>query len=205
MRVRTLTSLAGFDPEGPFAGLVLPPTFRKRQAETRFVQRWRLTLEQYAAMMAGRPVPSKRKQRGSIIMSSMGVAQLGDRVVLNDGGDADFCVITCTALAGFRFTNGGSLLYIDDADPTGEWWSAGFTPSIGDSYEVRATNTLGDGWDTAAAVDDTWITMTAQREWSVTTSINEVTSANAVFEVGPDGVEVADDSALLTATAEATV
>lgn len=182
MIARTRTILSGFDPEGPFAGMVLPEALRKRQAKTRFIQRWRW------------------KQRGSIIMVSMGTAE-GGIVVLTAHTDTDLKIFPLGAVAGFEFQRDGTLGRTQAIDIAGEWWSKEPDTTIGDGYEVRALSAGKVGvWDnTAAAADDVWITMTSTRLWRNQRVGIGTDTTSATFEVGLDGVESALDSATLTA------
>lgn len=192
-------SVHGYDPEGPFADLLLPPRFRARVKETRFKQRWTLTFAQYAQMM--REFKGPKHQRGNLRLLMRVLGGAGDMVVLTNHTDTDL-VFSGTAIAGFRFSGGGTLLLVDDADPPGEWWSAGFTPAIGDDYEVRALSAGKVGtWTNSGAADNTWVTMTAERRWDVEQSSIGTKTTSATFEVGLDGVESALDSATLTAVA----
>lgn len=205
MITKAQTIVTGLDPNGVFAGLWLPPIFRKRQKKTRFRQEWQLTLEQYLAMMRGRPIPPKRKQRGSIILSTCGVVSGGgggDSVVVNVHFFAN-AQASGTHTSAVRLKTNGELTGVtdgaEDGGAGGEWWSAEPVASIGDSYEVRALSSGKTGtWSTAAAADDIWVTMTANREWEVSATNPTGKTTSAVFEVGPDGVESADDSALIS-------
>ena len=184
MIARARTILSGFDPEGPFAGMVLPAALRKRQRETRFIQRWRW------------------KQRGSIIMASMGTAK-GGLVILTAHTDTQTRTFPAGAVAGFEFQRQGTLGRNELADISGEWWDDEPETTIGDSYEVRALSAGKVGvWDNiAAAADDVWITMTATRFWRNQRVGIGTDTTSATFEVGKDGVESALDSATLTAVA----
>ncbi len=202
--MRTRVIATGFDPSGPFAGMWLPPAFRKRQAETRFRQEWRLTLEQYVAMMLGKPAPSKRRQRGSIILASAGPAASGGFVKLTN----HFVVGSGspTATAGWFFNRDGSLVCEEDGVPTvqpkDEWFSIHPIAAVGDDFEVRALSAGKTGiWDTAAAADDIWITINATREWGISSMGSQTTIAT--FEVRRDGVESALDSGVLDTEVDA--
>jgi hypothetical protein len=90
-----------------------------------------------------------------------------------------------------------------DFEYDGEWWSNEPETSIGDDYECRhlSSGKTGAYNATESAVADTWITITAARVWGVTRSITGTTSCEATFEVGDDGAESADDSAIFTMSA----
>ncbi len=199
--ILTRTSARGFDPDGPFGRLWLPLAYRQRIQETRFKQRWQLTLEQYAALMSGRPVPAKRKQRGSIIMAAMGTSEVGI-ILLTAHSDNDVVIDPSTAIAGFTFQRNGTLGRTAQADISGEWWSSEPKTNIGDGHEVRALAAGKVGtWTAFAAADDAWITIGGNRTWTATQSGVGVKTTSATFEVGVDGVETAVDSATLTAVA----
>jgi len=72
MNARSQAIFTDFDPNGLLAGWVLPARFRKRQAETRFKQEWKLTYRQYLMMM--REFINPEYQRGSIILATAGIA-----------------------------------------------------------------------------------------------------------------------------------
>ena len=200
------TIITGFDPKGPFAGMILPPAFRKRQKETRFKQEWRLTIAQYLALM--RVFKGPRKQRGSfyagVIATSpkpSGVAS----VVLNahffnsDG-------FSGTITSGVEFQNDGELYEIDsefgNVQQNGEWWSNEPQASIGNSYEARHLSSGKTGtYSSEAAAANVWITLTSNRQWNVQRSASGTKSCTATFEVGLDGVESALDSAIITVAA----
>ena len=197
------TIITGFDPAGPFAGLILPPRFRKRQAETRFKQEWKLTLAQYAAMM--REFTGARKQRGSI---GLGLgptrADIGQVVITNKNFNADG-IFPSTTISGVRWSSNGTTVEIDsetgNVDQTAQWWSKEPETAIGALFEVRATGTSGT-WTVAAEVDNTWIQLNANRDWSVTeTGASSQKQASATFEIGPNGASTAIDSASVTCTA----
>lgn len=186
------TIIQGFDPDGPFAGFWLPPAFRKRQRETRFRQEWRLTLEQWQAAMSGRPIPPRRKQRGSIILAASGVVPGGFVQMTNQIYNADG-FFPGTVISGVSFGSNGTTTEIDsesgNVDETGEWWSDEPITSIGDIFEVQANSAgkTGDGWTTAAAADDTPIALSSSRVWDVRESASvSQTACAANFEIGTD-------------------
>lgn len=191
--------ITGFDPEGPFAGLLLPPAFRER---TRFRKEWVLTLEQYVAAMLGKPIPSRRKQRGSIMLTLLGQPG-GGQVVLSARTDSEFVISPSTATAGFNFRSTGVLGRIAQSNINGEWWNQSPQTGIGSLYDVRALSSGKVGtWDVSAAADNTWIQIGSTRTWSITQSGIGTRTTSATFEVGPTGAATADDSATLTASAE---
>lgn len=200
------TIITGFDPEGLFAGLILPPAFIKRQSETRFKQEWRLTLAQYAALMNSFKGP--KRQRGSYYANVLKVlsSAAGTVVITNHSFLADeFSPGSVTSAVQFR--NNGQLWELDngfgsDTEQNGEWWSDEPEASIGDGYEVRALSGGSGTWGAAAAADNVWITITVSRTWSVTeTTPVSTTFASRTFEVGLDGVESALDSAVISCRA----
>ena len=186
-----------FDPAGLFAGLILPPMFLKRCAETRFKQEWKLTLSQYTAMMHKGP----KRQRGSIRLALAATAVTGGAVVVNTRFFA-FNNVSGEHSDRVRFKTDGETTEVEDTTEIGgaggEWWSAEPVTGIGSSHEVRALAAGKVGtWTTSAAADDTWITMNANREWLVTATGPTPKTTSATFEVGKDGVESAEDSATI--------
>jgi hypothetical protein len=206
--------ITGFDPNGPFGGLILPPSMRKRQRETRFVQEWKLTMQQYVALM--NPFKGPRRQRGNFAMFPAGttagkhVVPAGNVVLNAHTGAGQFEDTTPSGTAGCAasFETDGTLWERNDieidVEQSGEWWDNEPVTGVGDFYEVRALSTGKTGtWSSQAASDDTWITITSTRQWKVTKgSPNGSKTTTATFEVGPDGVESADDSAAITCRAE---
>lgn len=200
---RAQTIITGFDPDGPFAGLILPRCFREAQKKTRFKQEWKVSWSQFMAMMNEFRGP--KYQRGIICATAIYGGVAGQVVLTNNTATSErFTAGTATAQWDFN-TNGdlvGATSHGPNTDPSGEWWNNEPETSIGSSYAVRALSSGKVGtWSTSAAADNTWTTMTAQRTWSVSRSINGSKSASATFEVGPAASGPADDSATLTATA----
>ncbi len=208
---RAQTIVTGFDPAGPFAGLLLPPRFLKRQSETRFIQRWKLTHAQYAALM--REWVGPKRQRGSVQMGAAGALAAAG----SGGGSAPTVFIQAhnitdqrfsagTARSDFGFQLNGELWSRrqvgSDTQFAQEWWSDEPETNIGNSYEARHLSAGKIGtFTTSAAVANTWITMTTTRTWGVTRTSSGNKSCTATFELGDDGAESADDSAVLTCTA----
>lgn len=205
-------TVQGFDPDGPFAGMILPRPFRRRCKETRFKQEWKLTLAQYAQMIRGFKGP--KRQRGNLlllaaILPSGGGTTPGPSVVLT--GPKFFMgsqPVAGSITVGARFDTDGGLTEADnvngDTAVPEEWWTAEPDPGIGSSYEVRALSAGKTGaWDASAAADDVWITISANRTWSNTATVTDIRTTVATFEVGLDGVESALDSAQISVTAEA--
>lgn len=193
--------ITGFDPEGPFANLLLPKRFRDYQRGTRFKQAWKLTAAQYMRMLKG-----PRRQRGIIMATPVyGAAAPSGFVVVNTHSFSATTNGPCTS--GVRFDQNGEMYEIDsvtgNVQQNGEWWSDEPETDIGDDYEVRALSAGKTGtWSNAAAADDVWITMNvAQRLWDVDAPTDTNKLCTATFEVGPDGVESADDSAAITCNA----
>ncbi len=201
---KSLVIATGFDPEGPFAGLLLPPAFLARQRETRFKQEWRLPRAIYHLAM-GHP----HYQRGSIGHASSVVsaaAPPAGTVFLTGHTVSDFSIGPGASDARIVFYNNGQLeadrLGIGNVFFSGQWWTDEIEASIGDSYEARHLSSGKTGiYDVEAAVADAWITLTSNRSWGVIQSSNGTDTCTATFEVGLDGVESALDSAAITTTA----
>jgi hypothetical protein len=107
---------------------------------------------------------------------------------------------------GVMFATDGEMWEINSATSNlqiqSQWWTREPVTGIGSSYEVRALSTGKVGaWDTSPGADDTWFTISSDREWNVTQSIVGDNNAAATFEVGEDGVESALDSAVIDCTA----
>lgn len=204
-----------FDPAGPYAGLILPPRFRKRQSETRFKQNWKLTPLQYWQMMregyelhSKRWLPTRRKQRGSIILAGFGVPSAGASGSVNIGphtvSDSRFTAGTSDARISWERDGElwGIRLIGSDVQYNTEWWTDEPDGTIGDSYECRHISTGKSGtYSVEAAVANTWVTISTTRQWGVTRSANGSKSCTATFECGLDGVESALDTALITTIA----
>ncbi|MEE8598180.1 MAG: hypothetical protein V3S69_01425 [Dehalococcoidales bacterium] len=202
---RTQTIVTDFDPNGPFAELLLPPRFRKRQSETRFKQRWTLTVAQYMAMM--REFRGPRKQRGIICATvAYPTAVVPGNVQIGAHSITDQRFSAGTARSDYQFQNDGELW--SNREVAGntqlnlEWWSDEPEASVGNDYECRHISSGKTGtYTTESAVANTWITITGNRTWGVTRSTQGTKACTATFEIGDDGAESADDSAVFTCTA----
>ena len=153
-----------------------------------------------------------KRQRGSIILSSgsaTGVLNnprvfLSNRTITDNETDPD------DARAGLVFQTTGLLQERRDnplstTDIAGQYINIQPVTDIGDDWEVRALAAGAMfGWSSAAALDDIWITMTAARLWEITQTVIGNRTVFRTFEVGPDGVESAEDSAAITCNANVT-
>lgn len=215
---KSLVTATGFDPEGPFAKLLLPYAFRKRQSETRFKQEWLLTHFQHLCFKLGwggdgdpkqwmlREFKGPRRQRGIICATAAYIAAPAGNVQIGAHSLTDEKFSSGTTDARIQWQNDGQLwafrVWGSDFEYPLEWWSDEPETSIGDSYECRHISTGKIGtFSVQAAVANTWITITTGREWGVTRTTNGTKSCTATFEVGDDGAESADDSAVFTTTA----
>lgn len=210
------------DPSGLIARLTMPPAFYQRVNETRFRQEWVLTPFQHLCLKLGwdgegdpkhwmmSVFKGPRFQRG--MLSGMGNKRVvgvpaGGSVVLTAHSKTSTRFTSGSTTASMEFENDGELWgrVTDSGGDTqyaGEWWSDEPEASIGSSYEVRNLSSGKTGtFTTQAGADDVWVTISSTRIWTVTRSANGSKSCTATFEVGPDGVESADDSAALTITA----
>ena len=156
-------------------------------------------------MMAERfNLRTKKWQRGNFSMFPAGTisaSSAGGEVVVN------VRFYTNNEVAGthqcrVRFKSDGETTQVDDTTEQGgaggEWWSLEPVTGIGSSYEVRALSSGKVGtWSGTAAADNTWITINIDRTWHVESTAPTTKTTSATFEVGPDGVESADDSATI--------
>lgn len=206
---RAQTIITGFDPEGPFAGMLLPPSFIKRQHETRFKQEWKLTLAQYLELMQEFVGP--RHQRGSIQMGSAGAlaaAGTGVKVVLTNRTILNQVVDPTDARAIVSFRNNGVLREIRgvsqvNTDISGQYIDQSPITNEGNNWAVRALVAGANGsWSSAAAVDDTWITISADRQWRRDQTVVGTATTARTFEIGPQPTGPADDSATITCVAD---
>ena len=130
----------------------------------------------------------------------------GGQVVLNAHTVAD-TGFGANARAAISFRSDGLLRGERDNAPgnvdyNGEWWSLEPETGIGSSYEGRHLSTGKTGtYSNEAAAADTWITFNLIREWDVVQTTTGTKFCTATFEVGADGAESADDSAVITVTA----
>ena len=191
-----------FEPGGIFSRMALPKAFQKRQSETRFKQEWNVPLGKYG--MA-------KYQRGSISMmaggGTMGAGVTGS-VVLTGETNIKFDGAGGTVNSGFVFNSDGSIDELGilistlvQVDP-GEWWSNEPDVGIGSSYDIRAT--ASGGWDVAAAANNTWIDLSADRTWRVIVLLKnspDISSASDTFEISLTGNATAIDSAFYYAEA----
>jgi len=196
--------ISNFDPQGVFAGLVLPLRFRHVQKKTRFKQEWRLTLAQYAQMMG--EFKGSRCQRGTIMLMGGGmmIGSASGFVVVN--AHVFTAIVNGPVTSGVRFEQDGELHKIDsaagDVQQDGEWWSDEPEPSIGDNFAARHLSAGKIGtYSNEAASANTWITITASRIWDVDSPLDDTKSCDATFEVGPQPSGPADDSGFIELTA----
>jgi hypothetical protein len=196
------TIIEGFDPLGPIASLILPPRFRKRQSETRFKQEWKLTVAQYLVMM--REFKGPKRQQGVVCAAGI----FGGGVVVLTNHSVTDVDVGASATSGVRFVTDGTLeereggSYFAVAGSSGEWWSEEPISGIGSTHEVRALSAGKTGtWSASGAADNVWATLSSNREWNVFEDGGGINTASATFELGNDGAESADDSAVLTCTA----
>ena len=208
-------SEASFEPGGLISRMILPPRFRKRQAETRFKQRWVISTAQYLALMAER-FKGPRYQRGNILIGSAAAMAAG-----GGGAAGGSVVITNIGLyetnPGFNTWNG--IRWNDDGSidergygtgdyaqvHLGEWWSDEPETDIGDSYDVRALSGGSGSWNGAAASDNTWIQIGIPREWFVQVLGKfspDIISASRTWEIRDTGSGSALDDAVISCTAE---
>ena len=211
---KSSVTVTDFDPGGPFAGLILPPRFRKRQSETRFKQHWKITAAQYLTLMregyelhCKKWLPLPRYQRGSIILAGFGVPSAPSAgSVLLSAHFFSASGLSGTVISGIEFQNDGELYEIDsefgNVQQNGEWWTAEPQTSIGSSYEARHLSSGKTGtYSFEAAAANVWITLNVNRQWNVERSTSGAKNCTAMFEVGLDGVESALDSAIVNVTA----
>lgn len=204
MSARSQIIITGFDSAGLFAGLVLPARFRKRQAETRFKQEWKLTWQQYLIMM--REFINPEYQRGSIILATAAPAGIHGGVLITNHTITAISFTPANATAGVRWDTDGQISRnrntVYDNPFSNQWWSNEPVTGIGSSYAVRALSGGSGTWTVAAAVDNTWITMSANREWNVLQTVIGIKTTTRVFEVGPQPTGPVHDSGSITCTAE---
>lgn len=111
-----------------------------------------------------------------------------------------------TKIAGIIFRADGTVdsvigVTIAQIDAATDWI---IPPGLADSsYEVRFVSLTGDAWTTAAAVENTWIDLGADRRWDVQESSGGITSNNVTFEIRKDG-GAALDTGFYTHTADDT-
>lgn len=208
------------DPAGLIARLTMPPAFYKRVNETRFKQHWHLTHFQYACLWFGwdgegdpkhwmmsvfKGPKYQRGVFGGVARRRVAAAAPPDSVGISAHSLHDERFNAGTVTAFIQWQNDGQLFAMRDVgsdfEYNGEWWSGEPEASIGNSYEARhlssgKTGTFSGSLE--AAVADTWITITGNRNWGKTRSGTGSASCTATFEVGDDGAESADSSAVFT-------
>ena len=199
---KAYTLIEDFDPHGPFGVLLLPPRFRKRIKETRFIQRWKLTIPQYLQMM--REFRGPKRQRGIICAVGVyptlvsGAVNLSNHTGVGRFHDERFSA--GTAESGVSFENDGQMWerndHSSDTQYNAEWWDDEPTTDIGDSYSVRALSAGKTGsWTESANSDDVWSILTSTKNWRRNRTTNGSSTVTATFEVGPQPTGPADASA----------
>jgi len=91
-----------------------------------------------------------------------------------------------TSTSGFRFNVDGSIS--ENSNGAYSLWGYWHTQKtgIGNSYQVRALSSGKSGtWSNAAAADDTWVTISAGREWNVQQASPGTKVTSATFEIRP--------------------
>lgn len=211
------------DPAGLIARLTMPPAFYKRVNETRFKQEWELTHFQYLCLKLGwdgegdpyhwmmSVFKGPKFQRGMLsggsVRRAAWTAGPAGNVSINAHNIVDQKFSSGQTDAKIEWQTDGQLWFFrqvgSDGEYNGEWWTNEPETSIGSSYECRhiSTGKIGTYNSGEAAVANTWITISAARQWGVQRNVNGSKSCTATFEVGDDGAESADDSAVITVTA----
>lgn len=130
----------------------------------------------------------------------------GGRIDIPVGVDASYSSTPPdNATVGVTFQPDGRIL-IDNEDSTQfeNYWSEAPQAGIGAGYQVRSLASGKVGvWDTEAAADDTWVTMSIDRTWSITSS--GVQSVSSTFEIRPIGGGSALDSETISASIDISV
>jgi len=112
----------------------------------------------------------------------------GSKVNLAGEGVSDIVTDPSDAAAGFRFnTDGtidnriGSIAVYTQVDALTDW----IIPNLHATalYEVRYTGLTGDAFTTEAAAADTWIALSAAREWRIAITAVEARSNSFTFEI----------------------
>ena len=108
---------------------------------------------------------------------------------------------------GIRWRSDGSITVIQgpsepQANPR-QWWSDEPVTGIGALHEIRALSAGAVGsWDTAAAADDTWISIASNRLWSFSDTVSRTVSRT--FEIRRIGTTAPVGSDTGTADLEVT-
>jgi len=102
----------------------------------------------------------------NVLMMLMSGAHTHVKVFLSGGTAAG----TTNDPVGFRFNTDGTI----DKRENGSYSQVSaatdwIIPNVAAAtdYEVRATSVTGDAWATSPVADDTWIDLSAAREWNV--------------------------------------
>ena len=124
---------------------------------------------------------------GTVLASNNpGVPQLSDRTA----SDLDFGASPSASVT-WQFLLNGQLQKIEGGSTTTfgfEWWSAGSTANIGQSYDVRCKEILsGPAFTTEAAAVGTYIQMSATRAWVLTKTTQPGDSTVATFQLVATG------------------
>lgn len=114
-----------------------------------------------------------------------------------DGHPINHTLGSGTATAGIRFNTDGTVdkllgsTYTQIDSGTGDWLVSGTNDNL---WEVRYTNSVGNAFASSAAAEDTWIALSAAREWYCTdTDPNEPAGTKDItcdFEIRYNGGDV---------------
>lgn len=131
------------------------------------------------------------------------------RLLFNITGAFSDADITGPISCGVSFERDGTVDEIATTTGTtlrGSWWSGAVDTDIGDRYEVRALSAGASGaWTVAAAADDTWIALSADRLWSVTRAGVGISTVTRTFEIRRIGTTAPLISRSFTVQAEVVI
>jgi len=112
-----------------------------------------------------------------------------------------------SATVSWRFLLNGTLQRgqggVNDIPSGQEWWSAGITANIGQSYDVRCSSIIsGPVFTAQAAAVGTYIQMSATRTWTLTQTVPPGDSIVARFQIVATGGSTVLATGRLTFTAQ---
>ena len=130
-----------------------------------------------------------------------------DMVLLSNREAYDFDTgASPSASVSWQFTLAGLLQAVEGGSTstvTGEWWSAGSTSNIGNSYDVRCKEILsGPVFTAQAAAVGTYIQISTTRVWTLTSTVPRAITATFQIVANSTTTPILAE-AVLTFTAEA--
>lgn len=198
------------NPNGIFGRSVIPEAMRKRQAETRFRQEWRMSKLLYECLMHGWDGEGDWRRFLQKMLSGSGIrrygripqgfVQLTNHTVTDTSTTASNCNMRVRSDGHLEVqrAEAANIVYSD------EWWSAAPETGVGSDYSVRQLSTGASGtWDFQPLANDVWGSLASNQLWILQRVSGDGVGSEQVvrtIEVGPQPSGPADDSCVMDLT-----